>query len=98
MARVLIPTALRQYTQNNESQLDIRARTISEVISELVKANQRLAKHIVDERGELRNFVNVFLNDEDVRYLQGGATRVSDSDTIRIVPAIAGGRQISSGP
>jgi molybdopterin converting factor small subunit len=88
---VLIPTALRQYTQNAQSQITIRANTVSEALSTLVNENQKLAKHIVDEEGKLRNFVNVFLNEEDIRYLDGADTHVKDSDTLRIVPAIAGG-------
>lgn len=94
MVRVLIPTALRQYTDGAKSLVDVRASTVSEALGKLLAQNQKLAKHIVDEHGNLRNFVNIFLNNEDVRYLAGQETKVSDADTIRIVPAIAGGAQL----
>src|SRR5487761_220652 len=94
MVKFLIPTALRQYTEGKESQVEVKAATVSEALSDLLSKNQKLAKHIVDEQGNLRNFVNIFLNDEDIRYLGGQETKVSDSDTIRIVPAIAGGMQL----
>lgn len=91
MVRVLIPTALRQYTEGTETQLEVNASTVSEALAKMLAQNQRLSRHIVDENGNLRNFVNIFLNNEDVRHLSGQETKVSDSDTIRIVPAIAGG-------
>src|SRR5487761_106138 len=93
MVKFLIPTALRQYTEGKESQVEVKAATVSEALSDLLSKNQKLAKHILDEQGNLRNFVNVFLNDEDIRYLSGENTKVSEKDTIRIVPAIAGGSQ-----
>jgi molybdopterin/thiamine biosynthesis adenylyltransferase/rhodanese-related sulfurtransferase/molybdopterin converting factor small subunit len=94
MVRVLIPTALRQYANGGKSQVDVEATTISEALDKLLSENQKLAKHIVDEDGKLRNFVNIFLNNEDVRYLSGQETKVTNNDTIRIVPAIAGGVQV----
>ncbi len=91
MVRILIPTALRQYVANSSPEVVIKAETVNEAISKLTRENQKLARHILDEQGKLRNFVNIFLNDEDIRALDGEDTKVSDSDTIRIVPAIAGG-------
>jgi sulfur-carrier protein adenylyltransferase/sulfurtransferase len=91
MVRVLIPSALRQYTEGSQAQVKVNADTVSEALASLLSQNQKLAKHIVDEQGNLRNFVNVFLNNEDIRHLQGQETRVVEGDTIRIVPAIAGG-------
>ena len=91
MVRVLIPTALRQYTKGSRSQIDVNANTVSEALDTVLRENQPLAKHIVDEAGNIRNFVNIFLNDEDVRNLQGNNTHVSNTDILRIVPAIAGG-------
>jgi len=96
MVQVLIPTALRQYTQGSKSKLVVDAKTVSEALSAVLRENQGLAKHILDEKGEIRNFVNIFLNDQDVRYLQGNDTKLSDTDTLRIVPAIAGGLQEES--
>ena len=97
MVRVLIPTALRQYTEGAKSQVEIKANTVSEALSQLLTSNQKLARHIVDEEGNLRNFVNIFLNNEDIRYAGGREAKVTDSDTIRIVPAIAGGMQLEQG-
>ena len=96
MVKVLIPTALRQYTEGSKSQVEIQASTVSEALSSLLKDNQKLARHIVDENGNIRNFVNIFLNNEDIRHLQGQETKVGTGDTIRIVPAIAGGSANSS--
>jgi sulfur-carrier protein adenylyltransferase/sulfurtransferase len=93
MVKVLIPTALKQYTKDSKTQITVKANTVSEALSTLLDENKRLAKQIVDDDGNLRNFVNIFLNSEDVRFLSGQSTPVSDSDTIRIVPAIAGGSQ-----
>jgi adenylyltransferase/sulfurtransferase len=94
MVRVLIPTALRQYTEGSKSQVSVSADTVSQALAKLLGENKKLAAHIVDEQGNLRNFVNIFLNNENVRDLQGQETRVNESDTIRIVPAIAGGSHI----
>ena len=93
MVTVLIPTALRQYTEGSKSRVNLSADTVSEALGNLLKQNQKLAPHIIDEQGNLRNFVNIFLNNEDIRFLQGQETRVGDEDTIRIVPAIAGGSE-----
>lgn len=90
MVKILIPTALRQYTEG-KSEVKLNAKTVSEALSRVMQENQRLAKHVMDEDGNLRNFVNVFVNEEDIRQLNGIDTPVSDSDTIRIIPAIAGG-------
>jgi adenylyltransferase/sulfurtransferase len=88
--RVLIPTALRQYTGNQES-VQVQAGTVGEVITKLVDSHQSLKRHLFNEDGKLRNFVNLYLNEEDIRYLKNVDTQVKDGDTITIVPAIAGG-------
>ena len=98
MVKFLIPTALRQYTESKQSQVEVKGSTVSEALSTLLSNNQKLAKQIVDEEGNLRNFVNIFLNDEDIRYVGGQSAQVSDSDTLRIVPAIAGGMEIQEPP
>ncbi|MCL4518293.1 MAG: ThiF family adenylyltransferase, partial [Thaumarchaeota archaeon] len=95
MVKVLIPTALKQYTEGSKTQLDVKAGTVAEALAGILSENKRLAKHIVDEQGNLRNFVNVFLNSEDIRHLNGQETKVTDSDTLRLVPAIAGGAQLT---
>ncbi len=95
MVRVLIPTALRQYTEGSRAQVEVKADSVSQALAKLLLENKKLATHIVDDQGNLRNFVNIFLNNEDVRHLQGQETKVKDADTLRIVPAIAGGVELS---
>jgi molybdopterin converting factor small subunit len=89
--RVLIPTPLRAYTEKKESVL-LEGNTVGELLQGLTAAYAPLKKHLFDERGSLRNFVNVYVNDEDIRYLQKEQTPVSEKDTVSIIPSIAGGR------
>ena len=65
---------------------------MAEALSDLVSKHPELRRHLYSDDGKLRAFVNVYLNDEDVRYLQKDATAVKENDTISIVPSIAGGR------
>ncbi len=87
---VLIPTALRQFAGNQET-LSYAGGTVGEVLTGLTAQYGELRKHLYRENGQLRNFVNIYLNDEDIRYLEKDGTAVGDGDTITIVPAIAGG-------
>jgi len=89
--KILIPTPLRQYSDKQPA-VEIQAATVGEALSGLVARHPDLRRHLYTDEGKLRAFVNVYLNDEDVRYLQKEATQVRDSDTIAIVPSIAGGR------
>jgi len=91
MTRIQIPTPLRQYA-GKQADIAVQAGTVAEALSELVSRHPDLRRHLYTEDGKLRSFVNVYLNDEDVRYLQKEATVVKDSDTISIVPSIAGGQ------
>jgi adenylyltransferase/sulfurtransferase len=91
MPKIHIPTPLRQYT-GKQAAVDVQGGTIGEVLSGLVASHPDLRRHLYNDDGKLRAFVNVYLNDEDVRYLQKEATSVADSDHISIVPSIAGGR------
>lgn len=91
MPKIHIPTPLRQYT-GKQPAVDVKASTIGEALSGLVSSHPELRRHLYNDDGKLRAFVNVYLNDEDVRYLQKDATAVQDSDSISIVPSIAGGR------
>jgi molybdopterin converting factor small subunit len=88
--KILLPTPLRQYS-NKQPSVELHASTVGEALSTLVAEHPDLRRHLYNEDGKLRAFVNVYLNDEDVRYLEKEATPVSDSDTISIVPSIAGG-------
>ena len=91
MTKIQIPTPLRQYTGKQVS-VEVKAGTVAEALSGLISQHPDLRRHLYTDEGKLRSFVNVYLNDEDVRYLQKEATAVGDSDTISIVPSIAGGR------
>lgn len=88
--RVSIPTALRQYAGGNNA-LNIDGGTVGEVLQTLMAQHPDLGKQLM-LNGEVRNFVNIYLNDDDVRYLQGMATPIGVRDEISIIPAIAGGR------
>ena len=88
--KVLIPTPLRLYTGKNESLL-FEGNTVGMVLRQLVTLHSPLKKHLFSEDGKLRKYVNVYVNDEDIRYLQNEHTPVTDKDTISIIPSIAGG-------
>jgi molybdopterin converting factor small subunit len=90
MAHIRIPTPLRPYTGNNE-QVEVSGDTVDEALNDLITQYPELKKHIYNE-GKLRNFVNIFLGEEDVRYLQGGETPLSEDDQLLILPSIAGGQ------
>src|SRR5580692_6878643 len=90
MAKVLIPTPLRQFTAKHDS-VELEGGTVGEVLTELIAKFPDLRKQIFNDEGKLRSFVNVYLNDEDIRYLEKEATTVVASDTLSIVPSIAGG-------
>src|SRR5882762_8455007 len=85
-----IPTALRQFTAGN-SRVEVEAATAGEALERLTSLHAELRRHLYDDKNTLRSFVNIYLNDEDVRHQSGGATPVKEGDTIMIVPSIAGG-------
>jgi molybdopterin converting factor small subunit len=90
MTTIRIPAPLRPYT-NGQSSVQVTGDSVSAVLSDLTRQHPDLQQHLY-EGDKLRSFVNVFLNEEDVRYLEGVETAVSDSDTLMIIPSIAGGR------
>ena len=90
--KVMIPTPLRQFAGKRES-VDLEAKTVAEALNSLTSQFGDLKKHLYSEDGKLRSFVNVYVNDEDIRYLQREKTAVQQGDTISIVPSIAGGTQ-----
>jgi molybdopterin/thiamine biosynthesis adenylyltransferase/rhodanese-related sulfurtransferase/molybdopterin converting factor small subunit len=92
---IIIPTALRQHT-DNEDELKLNARTVNDALKELVTAFPNLRRHLYSESGHLRSFINIYLNEEDIRYREGESTPLRDGDTLMIVPAIAGGARASS--
>ena len=88
--KVLIPTPLRQFTGKQPS-IDCNAATVGEALGSLTGTFSELKKHLFTDEGKIRSFVNVYLNDEDIRFLDKENTRTKDGDTISIVPSIAGG-------
>ncbi len=90
MSKIHIPTPLRQYA-GKQSTVDVSGTTVAEAMNALVAAHPDLKKHLYTDEGKLRAFVNLYVNDEDIRYLQKEATVVKDGDDISIVPSIAGG-------
>jgi len=90
MSKIHITTPLRQYVGKPAS-VDVARSTVGEAMNALVSQHPELRKHLYTEDGKLRAFVNLYLNDEDIRYLQKEATALKDGDNISIVPSIAGG-------
>jgi adenylyltransferase/sulfurtransferase len=90
MAKILIPTPLRQYAEKNDA-VQVSGSTVGEALSALTGKYSDLRRHLYSDEGKLRSFVNVYVNDEDIRYLQKEATPLKDGDTVSIVPSIAGG-------
>ena len=90
MASVRIPTPLRKLTNDLEV-VSAAGANVGEILDNLDKAFPGLRERICDEEGNVRRFVNIFVNDEDIRFLEERATPVKDTDEVSIVPAIAGG-------
>jgi molybdopterin converting factor small subunit len=89
--KIHIPTPLRVYTGKLDT-VSVEAGTVGEALSQLTAQHPDLKKHLYSEEGKLRAFVNVYLNDEDIRYLPGKETTpVGDADALSIIPSIAGG-------
>lgn len=89
--KIHIPTPLRVYS-NKQDTVSVSAATVGEALEALTHKHPDLRKHLYSDEGKLRSFVNVYLNDEDIRYLpEKNATRVSDQDALSIIPSIAGG-------
>ena len=92
MITIHIPTPLRAYTEKNAS-VNVEAQTVQEAIDALLAAYPALAKHLLDAKGALRSFINIYLGDEDIRSLEGKETELSPEDELSIIPSIAGGSQ-----
>lgn len=97
MAKILIPTALRQYADKQDT-VELQGETVGELLSALTSRYGDLRKHLYNDQGKLRSFVNVYVNDEDIRYLNKDATALRAGDTVSIVPSIAGGSTALSAP
>ena len=87
---VQVPTPLRKLT-GNRAEVGIEASTVQELVDGLESAYAGIKDKLVDEAGEIRRYVNIYVNEEDIRFLDGAGTVLKDGDSVAIVPAIAGG-------
>ena len=87
---VEMPSALRQFA-DNQDELDSDGKNVEEVLADLCSRFPELKQNLYEEEGSIRNFINIYVNDEDIRYADGTQTRLKDGDRIQIVPSIAGG-------
>ncbi len=94
--KVNIPTPLRQYAGEKEV-VEVHAKTVAEALVALVSQHSGLGKHLYNDEGKLRSFVNIYVGDEDIRFLQKEQTPLKDDDVLSIVPSIAGGTARSPG-
>ena len=90
MTTIKIPSPLRAYT-GGQAEIGVKGDTVGAALADLTRQHPDLKQHLYDENGQLRNFVNVFLGEEDIRYRDGLDTDLSSSDNLRIIPSIAGG-------
>ena len=92
---ILIPTPLRQFT-GGRSEVSVEAGNVNEALNALTLEFTGLRKHLFNEQDSLRNFINLYVGDEDIRYLDGAETKLSDGDEVTIVPSIAGGNSAAA--
>ena len=85
-----IPTAIKQYV-NNQDEVEVDGSSVEEALDSLCTQFKELKPNLFDEDGKVRNFINVYLNDDDIRYAEGMKSAVKDGDSIQIVPSISGG-------
>ena len=90
MTTLRLPTPLRPYADGT-AEIDINANNVGQALDDLTEQFPALRQHLFTEEGELRAFVNLFVNDEDIRYLQGADTEINPDDRLMIIPSIAGG-------
>src|SRR3954470_21172450 len=95
--KILIPTPLRPYTDKQDA-VDAAGATVGELLADLTTRHSGLKAHLYNDQGKLRSFVNIYLNDEDIRYLQKEQTPVAAGDTISIIPSVAGGVETATAP
>lgn len=90
MAKLIIPTPLRKFTEN-QSTLESSSNTVSEAIENLATTYPDLKKHLFDDDGQIRNFVRIYVGDEDIKTLDNERTALQEDSVVSIIPAIAGG-------
>jgi MoaD family protein len=88
--KVLIPTPLQKYTSDRAT-IECQGSTVNELIEQLETSCPGIKARLCDEQGQLRRFLNFYVNSEDIRFLDGAATTLKDGDEVSIVPAVAGG-------
>ncbi len=91
MIKVRIPTPLRPMT-GGKNEVEIAGNSVAEIIENLTSVHPGIKERICDEQGEVRRFINIYVNEEDIRFLTGKETPLKDGDEMSIIPAIAGGR------
>ena len=91
MPKIMIPTPLRQFAEKKDA-VEVSGATVGEALAALTAAHPDMQKNLFNDEGKLRSFVNVYVNDEDIRFLEKDKTAVAAGDTISIVPSIAGGK------
>ena len=87
---IIIPLVLRQYAENRDS-VNLSGQNIGELLDNLMQKFPNMKKHLFSEDGQIRNFVNVYVNDDDIRYLENNATQLKEGDVISLIPSVAGG-------
>ncbi|MCH7754756.1 MoaD family protein [candidate division KSB1 bacterium] len=87
---IIIPLVLRQYAENRDS-VKLSGQNIGELLDNLMQKFPNMKKHLFSEDGQIRNFVNVYVNDDDIRYLENSETQLKEGDVISIIPSVAGG-------
>ena len=90
MIRVRVPTPLRPMT-GGKSEVEMEGQTVAQLIENLGAAHPGLKERLYDEKGDVRRFINIYVNEEDIRFLTGTDTPLKDGDEVSIIPAIAGG-------
>lgn len=90
MVKVKIPGPLRKLA-GGKDEIEVEAKNLKEVIEKLAEINPEMKNRLLDENGEIRRFINIYVNNEDIRFLKGLDTELKDGDEVSIIPAIAGG-------
>ena len=90
MAKILIPTPLRPYTDKQDA-VEASGATIGELLADLTRQHNGLKAHLYNEHGKLRSFVNIYVNDEDIRFIGGEGYVFQEGDEVMLIPSIAGG-------
>src|SRR5213083_2195766 len=95
--KILIPTPLRPFTDKKDA-VDAEGNTVGELLADLTTKHSGLKAHLYNDQGKLRSFVNIYINDEDIRYLQKEQTPLKAGDTVSIIPSVAGGEPTAEAP